>query len=58
MYSLSTCWNAHRHSDGRSLLREIRELGFDYAELSHNTRISLLPGILDGVDSGEMRISS
>jgi sugar phosphate isomerase/epimerase len=58
MYSLSTCWNSHRHSDGRAMLREIRDLGFEYAELSHGTRISLLPGILEAVDAGEMKISS
>ncbi len=40
------------------MLREIRELGFDYAELSHGTRISLLPGIFEAVDAGEMNISS
>jgi sugar phosphate isomerase/epimerase len=58
MYSLSTCWNSNRHTDGRALLREIRELGFQYAELSHGTRISLVPGILEAVDAGEIRISS
>src|SRR5579859_831192 len=58
MYSLSTCWNSHRHTDGRAMLREIRELGFDYAELSHGTRISLLPGILEAVDAAEIKISS
>ena len=39
-------------------MREVRELGFDYAELSHGTRISLLPGILQAVDAGEIKISS
>src|SRR5580692_4926850 len=58
MYSLSTCWNSHRHTDGRAMLREIRELGFEYAELSHGTRISLLPGIIEAVEAGEMKISS
>jgi sugar phosphate isomerase/epimerase len=58
MYSLSTCWNSHRHTDGREMLREIREMGFDYAELSHGIRISLLPGILDAVDAGEIKIST
>jgi sugar phosphate isomerase/epimerase len=58
MYSLSTCWNSHRHTDGRAMLQEIRDLGFQYAELSHGTRISLLPGILEAVDSGEIKISS
>src|ERR1043166_5590806 len=58
MYSFSTCWNSHRHTDGRAMLREIRQLGFEYAELSHGTRISLLPGILEAVDAGEIKISS
>src|SRR5215207_1831643 len=58
MYSLSTCWNSHRHTDGRAMLREIRDLGFEYAELSHGIRISLLPGILEAVDAGMIRISS
>jgi len=58
MYSLSTCWNSHRHTDGRALLREVVELGFDYAELSHGTRVSLLPGILEAVAAGEIKISS
>jgi sugar phosphate isomerase/epimerase len=58
MYSLSTCWNSHRHTDGRAMLREISDLGFQYAELSHGTRISLMPGILEAVDGGEIKISS
>src|ERR1035438_8577882 len=58
MYSLSTCWNSQRHTDGRAMLREIRDLGFAYAELSHGTRISLVPGILEAVDAGEILISS
>src|ERR1035438_7680232 len=58
MYSLSTCWNSHRHTDGRAMLREIRDLGFESAELSHGTRISLVPGILEAVDAGEILISS
>jgi sugar phosphate isomerase/epimerase len=58
MFSFSTCWNSHRHQDGRAMLREIRDLGFEYAELSHGTRISLMPGILEAVDAGEMRIST
>jgi sugar phosphate isomerase/epimerase len=58
MYSLSTCWNSKRHTDGRKMLREIRELGFDYAELSHGIRLGLLPGVLEAVDAGEIKISS
>lgn len=58
MYSFSTCWNSHRHSDGRAMLREIRELGFEYAELSHGIRLTLVPGILEAVDKGDIKISS
>ena len=58
MYSFSTCWNSARHTDGRAMLREIRELGFAFAELSHGVPVSLVPGILDAVDAGEIKISS
>ena len=58
MYSLSTCWNSHRHTDGRAMLREIRGLGFEFAELSHGISISLMPGILAAVGAGEIKISS
>jgi sugar phosphate isomerase/epimerase len=58
MYSFSTCWNSNRHTDGRAMLREIRDLGFGHAELSHGIRISLMPGILEAVDAGEIKIST
>lgn len=40
------------------MLKEIRDLGFEYAELSHGIRLSLVPGILDAVDAGEIKIST
>ena len=40
------------------MLREIRDLGFEYAELSHGIRLGLMPGILEAVDAGEIKISS
>lgn len=40
------------------MLQEIRDLGFDHAELSHGIRISLLPGIISAVDAGEIKIST
>ena len=40
------------------MLREIRGMGFEYAELSHGVRISLLPGIFEAVDAGEIKIST
>jgi sugar phosphate isomerase/epimerase len=58
MYSMSTCWNSHRHTDGRAMLRELRDLGFNHVELSHGVQMSLVPGILEAVTAGEVRISS
>ena len=40
------------------MLREVRELGFEYAELSHGTRISLVPGILEAIEASEIKIST
>lgn len=40
------------------MLREIAELGFEYAELSHGIKLSLVPGILEAVDRREIKISS
>jgi sugar phosphate isomerase/epimerase len=40
------------------MLREIRAFGFEYAELSHGIRISLLPGIIEAVEAGDIKISS
>ncbi len=40
------------------MLEEIRDMGFDYAELSHGIRLSLLPGVLNAVESGVIKISS
>lgn len=56
--SLSTCWNSHRHTDGRELALEARELGFEWIEVSHGTKISLLPGLLDAVAAGEIKVTS
>ncbi len=58
MYSLSSCWNSGRHQDGAEMLREIRDLGFEYAELSHGIRVSLVPGIISAVESGMIKIST
>jgi len=40
------------------MLEEIRSLGFDYAELSHGVRLSLIPGIFEAVEAGVIKISS
>lgn len=40
------------------MLREIRDLGFERAELSHGIRAALVPGVLEAVNAGEIKISS
>lgn len=40
------------------MLREIAALGFEFAELSHGIRITLVPGILRAVEEGIIKISS
>ena len=40
------------------MLEEIRDLGFEHAELSHGVRLSLIPGIFEAVEAGVIKISS
>ena len=44
--------------DGYAMLKEMADLGFEYAELSHGIRIVLVPGILRAVSEGIIKISS
>lgn len=55
---LSTCWNSHRHVDGRAMLEEIAALGFTAVELGHGTRFSLWPGILAAAEEKTVSIRS
>ncbi|OIO58724.1 MAG: sugar phosphate isomerase/epimerase [Verrucomicrobia bacterium CG_4_10_14_3_um_filter_43_23] len=56
--SLSTCWLSHRHTDGYQMLTEVAEMGFEYVELSHGIRLSLVPGVLKAVEEGVIKVSS
>lgn len=58
MLSLSTCWNSHRFHDGREIAREARAMGFEFIEISHGTNVSLVHGIMQAYDAGEIRVSS
>lgn len=40
------------------MLREIADLGFEHAELSHGIRIILLPGVIRAVEEGVIKIAS
>jgi sugar phosphate isomerase/epimerase len=59
MISFSTCWNSARHTTGDAMLREIKtKLGFELIELDRGVRRSLMPGIQQIFDTGEIRVSS
>jgi sugar phosphate isomerase/epimerase len=58
MFALSTSWNASQHTDGKAMLEEVCSLGFEYAELGHNTSLALLPGIQQAVAEKIVKISS
>ena len=40
------------------MLREMADLGFEYVELSHGIRITLVPGILKAVEQGVIKVAS
>lgn len=40
------------------MLKEMAALGFEYVELSHGIRITLVPGILRAVEEGVIKVSS
>lgn len=40
------------------MLQEIADLGFEYVELSHGVRITLVPGILRAVEEGVIKVAS
>jgi sugar phosphate isomerase/epimerase len=56
--ALSSCWLSHRHQDGYAMMKEMADLGFEWAELSHGIRITLVPGILRAVEQGVIKIAS
>ncbi|WP_166241942.1 sugar phosphate isomerase/epimerase family protein [Paenibacillus turpanensis] len=57
-YSFSTCWNIKRHTNGRDMLEEIKELGFRFVELNYNVTDSLLETIEPMIEAGEIGVSS
>lgn len=40
------------------MLREVASLGFEHVELSHGIRITLVPGVLRGVEEGIVQVAS
>ena len=56
--TLSTCWCSSRHTDGYAMAQEMAGLGFEFIELSHGIRITLVPGLLKAVEEGVVKIAS
>jgi sugar phosphate isomerase/epimerase len=56
--AFSTCWNSARNTAGDKMLRQILNLGFEYIELGHGIRISLMPGIQEMYDAGKVKFTS
>jgi len=57
-FSLTTRWNAGRHSTGAAIIAEIRALGIDRLELGYDTTIDLVPDIQRLVAAGEAKVDS
>jgi sugar phosphate isomerase/epimerase len=55
---LSTSWNAFRHTDGISLINEIKALGFEGVELSFNLTSSMVTDVEKLVREGSIRVPS
>jgi sugar phosphate isomerase/epimerase len=56
--SLSTCWNTHRHTDGRILAKEVRDMGFSWLEVGEGMPEALVPGVMQAVQQRVMKVSS
>ncbi|HIW34462.1 MAG TPA: sugar phosphate isomerase/epimerase [Candidatus Paenibacillus intestinavium] len=57
-YSFSTMWNLRRHTVGRDIITEIKELGFNQVELNYNVTEELLATIVPMIEQNEITISS
>ena len=56
--ALSTSYFRQKYSDGYEMMCKCAELGFEYAELGHNTTMNLVEGILKAAGEGVIKISS
>ena len=57
-YSLSTSWNASKHTNGYDIVKEIKDTGFDTIELSFTLTESIVKEILAMKEAGEIKVSS
>ena len=57
-FSLSTHWNAGAHTDGRAMIDDILALGLTAVELGYDLTLDLVPGVLERVREGAVRVTS
>lgn len=58
MFSISTVWNAWRHSSAQAMAQELAAFSCEAIELSFTLPPDLFPGVLDLARSGQVRVSS
>ena len=56
MLAYSTCWLSHRYDDGYLLAKEMKWHDIRLLEISHGTKVSLLPGIFKAYEEGLVNI--
>lgn len=56
--SVSTRWNAHRHTSGEAMIREIIDLGLRNVELGYDLAPALLAGVRKMAGSGAISVTS
>lgn len=57
-FSLSTRWNACRHTTGEAMIEEILALGFKHVELGYDLTVLLVPGVRKMVNAGAICVDS
>lgn len=57
-FSISTHWNAGRHTYGEEIIDEILELGIDQVELGYDLRLEMVPGVQKRVKEGAVKVVS
>jgi sugar phosphate isomerase/epimerase len=58
MFSISTVWNAWRHSSAEAMAKELLSFGCEAIELSFTLPPELFPGVLDLARAGKVKVSS
>ncbi|NNE92057.1 MAG: sugar phosphate isomerase/epimerase [Verrucomicrobiales bacterium] len=56
MLAFSTCWLSHRYKEGELLADEMVFHNIRTLEISHGTKVSLLPGLMKAYDEGKIQV--